>query len=192
MTAPKHDPRRLGFRDGRDDPAREPYRRTAEDVVEFGRWIFLDTVAREAPLVLTTLHAIPRRAGRMSESALTSWAVRWRLTDDWCLAYARAAWRIGRADPAIPRASAIAMMSEAAWEGATQPSVPRPLKHPQHFSWLVEFQCQPDGPITYARMATRDYAKVQTVQEAVQRLAGLLSLTLRPVRRGAPRKSPIS
>ena len=181
MTAPKHDPRRLGFRDDSRDTTH-----TSENVPEFGRWIFLRTVAREAPAVLETLHAVSR------ETDLPSWAARWGLTDAWCLAYAQATWRNGRANPTVRTYWSDREDLIAEWVESERPRRPRVLKDPIHFSWLVQFQCQPHGPTNYATLARSYGTNPQTVHEAVRTLATFLGLTLRATRRGAPRKVPNS
>ena len=181
MTAPKHHPRRLGFRDDSDDATQ-----TSENVQDFGRWIFLQTVAKEAPAVLETLHAVSR------ETDVPSWAARWGLTDAWCLAYARATWRNGRAYPTTRTSWHDRDDQIGEWSDSEQPRRPRVLKDPIHFSWLVQFHCQPNGPTSYAALADRYDTNPQTVHEAVRTLATFLGLTLRVTRRGAPRKRPIS
>lgn len=183
MTKPKHPPHWLGFRDGLDDPELEPYRRTAEDVVEDAQWLFLLHVARDMPDVLISLHSTVHADanGEIDERSLTEWAERWHLTAEWCLAYARATWQAWQQTPSMsrnywcPRRDGVGALVD----DNPEESAARRLKDPAHFTWLVRYQC---GRESFRKIAGSpdDDGPRGTVRDAVRRLAEFLHLTLRP------------
>jgi hypothetical protein len=169
--------RRLGFA---DDP-----RRTVDDIRDFARWVFLQHIASLAPAVLETLRVLTPQpsAGPCldgpDETALQAWAASWHLCDPWVLAYATASWRAWRRWPKTPLVwherddLAGTLVRRSRWGQR----VPRPLKHPEHFSWLVQYQ-----------VLGAPY-RTPTIREACHRLAQILGLKLRPAERGWARRN---
>jgi hypothetical protein len=191
LTKPKYPAHRIGFRDRNDDLARSHYLRTDEDVVEDAQWIFLLTVAREVPDVIDSLTQIPPGVAPEQPDAnlLDEWANQWNIRDDWCRAYARAAWRFWQDYPAAQRTYWVARDDGAGKLVADDQntfSALRPLKDPEHFRWLVRAEVLGESWSALARSARRD---VRAVQTACRILAELIGLTLRPRSRGRPSSS---
>ena len=179
MTAPKYRGRRIGF--GGDDA------RTGDDVRAFGRWVYLQVIADEMPDVLVSLGAVPG-ASAPDPASLASWAARWHLTDDWCLAYAVATWRAWRRwkGPRVWHDGD----DGAGWlvaDHATPPAL-RPLRHGDHWRWLVRYQV---GGQSCACIAAAAGTSSPVVHEAIRRAADLIGLTRRPALRGRPTR-PVS
>lgn len=182
MTRRKHESRRLGFG--------EDHYRSANDIQEFARWIFLQTVARVEPQVLTTLDAIRAGAdGGPERVELDLWAERWNLTAAWCRAYAENTWRMWRTLKGCPRCwfDRAGLAGELVSNKNIEPP-PRPLKNPLHFEWLARLQLS-DASLTAIATAAGTTAPV--VHEACKVLAKLLDIETRRNRRGRPR-NPIS
>ena len=180
---PKHLPHRLGFR---DDPSR-----TALDIVEFGRFVFLQHAAKQYPGVLRTLGEI----GSVSE--LPDWADRWGLSDQWCQAYALETWKAWQRHPTMGRTYWMHanddVEGELVLDGGNGAPVPRPRKVPDHFEWLVDFQV---GGRSYADIAlgrrqgdktSVSLGDLHHVRSGCRTTAKMIGLTLRPARRGRPR-----
>jgi hypothetical protein len=169
--------------------------RTVDDVQAFARWVFLnDFVRRIKPKVLSSLAEVP--CDRVLEQiepdepdpgALVAWAQSWQLTDDWCLAYARATYRAWRHHPTLsgrvwcPRDDE----SGALYQPRPGRQAPREQKDPEHFNWLVAYQvCQHP----YGFIAASEHRSSDAIRDAVHRLAKLIGLTLRQAARGGARR----
>jgi hypothetical protein len=176
--------RRLGF-------AADKARR-AVDVQRFAQWVFLQQVADATPDVLWSLHAVAadRVVGvaldEPNTDALQRWAEEWHLTDPWLLAHARATWRAARGhdleQAKVWRARAWSDRDDL--KGRLVPArsrrglaADRPLKKPEHFVWLVQYQVlgQP--------------FRTPTINEACHTLADLIGLTLREPEMGWTRRN---
>lgn len=167
---------RLGFSQQGD--------RTAADVVSFARWVFLGFVSRAEPLVLKTLGDVDPELD-YGEVALTAWAHRWHLTDDWCLAYARSTVWKWKAVPAGLGRYWFDRDDEPAPRSGSRygRQAPRPKKDPAHFELLARFQvCER----TYAELAPKAGLSPEATRAAITALAKLLKLTKRkPIRRSS-------
>ena len=151
------------------------------------RWQYLVRLAALYPAVLEELRAL----GVADGPAFEAWARRWRLTDDWCRAYAAAtleAWARWRPSGTywFDRAD-----RGAIWEPTVRPR-PR-LKEPHHFDWLIRYQ----RGATFSSLAPRarvrkadeePYERIDagTVRDACRTLADFMGLTLRRTSRGRP------
>ena len=183
MSTPgKHGNRRLG---SRCDP--DP-----EGPVQLARCVYLDVLAEIAPDVLREL----RRLADDEDTTVRAWAERWRLTDAWCLAHARATRRLWRDYPGAPTCWADRDDLAGMLVPEPAPVVPRPLKMPHHFVWLARYQLGED----WSAMAPHQpvpaidgggvRVDVSTVRGAAIALARYIGLTMRPTRRGRRARLP--
>ena len=191
MTQPKNGPRQLGYRHDHDP---EGPRRKA-------RLLFLHALARRFPTVLDDLADVPLD----DEKALDAWARVHHLSDAWCLAYARATratwdWfpRCRRTWFDEDRPARLRYIGDAVWHvpskgtvfvdevtECSEPMPKRPLKDGEHFAWLARFQMGENY-----RSIVKDVGRdTGGVHEACRLLASMMGLTLRPTRRGRPRKA---
>lgn len=186
MSIAKYDDRRLGF-------GADPWR-TEADVRAFAQWVFLQLLQAEHPAVVRELASMTEAEAALASveqsantpAALRAWAARWHLTDDWCLAHAEATLRAFRWRPL-----AVRVWHDRDDVGGFLPgdhpvaAAPRPLKHGDHFRWLARYQ----SGASYHTIAAATGADVKTVHEACASAAAVIGLTLRPARRGRPRRA---
>jgi hypothetical protein len=164
VTKPKRHVR-LGFSEQRD--------RTRADVRAFARWVFLHVVADINPEVLASLEDVTAD----DAVSLSAWAQRWHLSDDWCLAYARATVRAWRTWPTLPRCWMDRDDDGELYQPRPGRHTPRPKKKAEHFRWLVAYQ-----------VLGQPYRTPKT-REACIVLAELLGLTLRTPDKGWTRRN---
>lgn len=169
MSTPgKHGHRRLGSQ----------YDPDPEGPIHTAHLVYLQALAEHAPDVLRELRGLVD-----DEDQLRAWAARWHLTDAWCLAYGRATRRLWHDFPGVTTCWAARDDLVGFWVPEPAPIVPRPLKMPHHFDWLVRFQLGETWH-AIARSDTHSGRDAVTVRDAAVALARLIGLTLRPTRRG--------
>lgn len=185
MSTAKYDDRRLGF-------GADPWR-TEADVRDFARWAFLQLLQAEHPAVVRELAAMTEAEAVLASveqqpdtpAALRAWAMRWSLTDPWCVAHAEATLRAFRWLPLAVRVwhDRDDVGGFLADDRPPEPAL-RPLKHGDHFRWLARYQ----AGASYHAIAAASGSAPQVVHEACASAAALIGLTLRPTRRGRPRR----
>ena len=157
----------------------------APAVVREARWLYLSVFARECPRAMAELSRLPYG----DASALDAWLARWGLqstdpTDDWARAHAEATRRAwARFWSSRPQPRKLYWFDRGDLSGQlcddTLPREARPLKHVEHFLWLVHHQVGAQ----IVRAADR-----KTVREAVAILAERLGLHIRTPPRGPRRR----
>jgi hypothetical protein len=199
MTRPKHPPHRLGFIGPGHD-------RSQKDIQASARGIWFHTVAHLEPAVLATLGTVPAdtvcglELDDPNEQALAAWAAGWHLSADWCVAAARATWRLWRRYPGAQRGYWAPRDDLKGKRYRPRPGrqALRPLKKSEHFAWLAAFQVlgldldQITGDCGVARLKARPTSlqippSRDAAADAIRTLATLLDLPLRPTRRGRKR-----
>jgi hypothetical protein len=175
------------------------------DPVRAAREAFLQTALNLQSRVVSDLKAIAamRLSPTATTRALTVWANRWRLTDDWCAVYAKAT---------IER-YAVYGGNVLAWDwtidhdgggfwGDTPPKPDSTLwKKPEHFVWLARYQVMRESYTAIARGTSPywiavDHGRIKQavadpdaarVRQACLAVADAIGLTLRASPRGNPK-----